>query len=175
MIRDIIIWFWLRCSNMTELTIGMPAPDFCLPDADEKMACLSELRGIYVIVYFYPKDRSSGCTLEAHSFSDELEAFARENTPVFGISPDSIGSHKRFIKMQNLTVRLLSDPEHLAIEAYGVWVRKKMYGREYMGVNRSTFIIDPDGKIAAIWRKVKVKGHVDEVMAKLIELKGKDH
>jgi peroxiredoxin Q/BCP len=137
------------------------------------MVCLLEQRGLYVIVYFYPKDNSSGCTLEARTFSDAMETFARDNTPVFGISPDSVKSHKRFTEKQHLTVRLLSDPEHLVLEAYGVWKQKKMYGREYMGVERSTFIISPDGNVAHIWRKVKVKGHVEEVLARLEELRGK--
>lgn len=156
---------------MTELDIGMKAPDFCLPDIDEHMVCLVEERGVFVVIYFYPKDNSSGCTLEARSFSDAMEEFARDNTPVFGISPDSIESHRRFAGKQQLTVSLLSDPEYLVIEAYGAWKQKKMYGREYMGVERSTFIIDPDGNIAHIWRKVKVKGHVEEVLAKLEELR----
>ncbi len=156
---------------MTELTVGMKAPDFCLPDIDEHMVCLVEERGVFVVIYFYPKDNSSGCTLEARSFSDAMETFARDNTPVFGISPDSIASHRRFSEKQQLTVTLLSDPEHLVIEAYGTWKQKKMYGREYMGVERSTFIIDPDGNIAHIWRKVKVKGHVEEVLARLEELR----
>jgi thioredoxin-dependent peroxiredoxin len=159
---------------MPELATGMPAPDFCLPDADEETACLSALRGAYVVVYFYPKDNTSGCTLEARSFSDEMEAFARQNTPVLGISPDSVQSHRRFSAKQNLSVRLLSDPDRQVIEAYGVWVSKKLYGKEYMGVERSTFIIDPEGKVAAIWRKVKVKGHVAGVMAKLEALKAED-
>ncbi|MCP1715288.1 peroxiredoxin Q/BCP [Methanocalculus alkaliphilus] len=159
---------------MTDLTIGMVAPEFCLPDADEEMACLEEMRGYYVIVYFYPRDNTSACTLEARTFSDEMEAFAALNTPVLGISPDTISSHRKFAEKHSLTVRLLSDPEHQVIERYGVWVSKKMYGKEYMGVERSTFIIDPDGKIAAIWRKVKVKGHIDEVMTRLRDLKGEE-
>jgi peroxiredoxin Q/BCP len=159
---------------MTDLSIGMPAPDFCLPDKDEQTVCLSALRGSYAVVYFYPKDNSSGCTLEARSFSDEMEAFASRNTPIIGISPDSTNSHQRFTEKQHLSVRLLSDPDHRVIEAYGAWVQKKLYGRDYMGVERSTFIIDPEGKIAAVWRKVKVKGHVAEVMATLEGLTGTD-
>ncbi len=158
-------------SGMSELSPGMPAPDFCLPDADEETVCLADLAGRYAVVYFYPKDNSSGCTLEARSFSDEMEAFSRLDTPVFGVSPDSAGSHKRFIAKHGLAVRLLSDPDHRAIEAYGAWVLKKLYGREYMGVERSTFIIDPEGSIAAVWRKVKVKGHAAEVLARLEALK----
>lgn len=155
---------------MSELTAGMPAPDFCLPDADEEMVCLADLRGAYAVVYFYPKDNTSGCTLEARSFSDATDAFAREGAAVFSISPDSTRSHKRFAEKHNLSVRLLSDPDRRAIEAYGVWVPKKLYGREYMGVERSTFIIDPEGKVAAIWRKVKVKGHMAAVLAKFESL-----
>jgi peroxiredoxin Q/BCP len=100
-----------------------------------------------------------------------MEAFSRQNTRVFGISPDSVRSHKRFTEKHGLTVRLLSDPDHAVIEAYGAWVPKKMYGREYMGVERSTFIIDPEGRVAAVWRKVKVKEHVAAVMARLEELR----
>ena len=155
---------------MSELSAGMPAPDFCLPDADDETVCLAELRGAYVVVYFYPKDNTSGCTLEARSFSDAMEAFSRLNTPVFGSSPDSTKSHRRFAEKQNLSVRLLSDPDHRVIEAYGAWIPKKLYGKEYMGVERSTFIVDPEGKVAAVWRKVKVKGHADEVLAKLESL-----
>ncbi|HQD25193.1 MULTISPECIES: peroxiredoxin [Methanoculleus] len=149
---------------MSELSPGMPAPDFCLPDADEETVCLGDLSGRYVVVYIYPKDNSSEYTLEARSFS-------RLDTRVFGISPDSPGSNRRFAAKHNLTVRLLSDPDHRVIEAYGAWVLKKLYGREYMGVERSTFIIDPEGRIAAVWRKVKVKGHVAEVLARLEALK----
>jgi len=156
---------------MSKLEAGMPAPDFCLPDADEETVCLADLRGAYAVIYFYPKDNTSGCTLEARSFSDAMEAFIREETPVFGISPDSTASHRRFIAKHDLTVRLLSDPDRQAIEAYGAWVPKKMYGREYMGVERSTFIIDPEGTVVAVWRKVRVKGHVDAVMAALEEIK----
>ncbi|MCT8337197.1 thioredoxin-dependent thiol peroxidase [Methanoculleus sp. Afa-1] len=155
---------------MSEISTGMPAPDFCLPDADDETVCLAEQRGAYVVVYFYPRDNTSGCILEARSFSDAMEAFSRLNTPVFGISPDSTKSHRRFAEKQNLSVRLLSDPDHRAIEAYGAWVAKKLYGKEYMGVERSTFIVDPEGKVAAVWRKVKVKGHVDEVLKKLESL-----
>ncbi len=156
---------------MSRLEAGMPAPDFCLPDADEETVCLADLRGAYAVIYFYPKDNTSGCTLEARSFSDAMEAFTREETPIFGISPDSTASHRRFIAKHDLTVRLLADPDRQAIEAYGAWVLKKMYGREYMGVERSTFIIDPEGTVVAVWRKVRVKGHVDAVMAALEEIK----
>ena len=149
----------------------MPAPDFCLPDADEETVCLADLRGAYAVIYFYPKDNTSGCTLEARSFSDAMEAFTREETPVFGISPDSTASHMRFNAKHDLTVRLHADPDCQAIEAYRAWVPKKMYGREYMGVERSTFIIDPEGTVVAVWRKVRVKGHVDAVMAALEAIK----
>ncbi|MDK2916500.1 MAG: thioredoxin-dependent peroxiredoxin [Euryarchaeota archaeon] len=156
---------------MSELSPGMPAPNFCLPDADDETVCLADLRGRYAVVYFYPKDNSSGCTLEARSFSDAMEAFRGLDTPVFGISPDSAATHRRFAEKHDLAVRLLADTDHRVIEAYGAWAKKKLYGREYMGVERSTFIIDPDGKVAAVWRKVKVKGHAAEVLARLEELK----
>ncbi|KQC05440.1 MAG: alkyl hydroperoxide reductase [Methanoculleus sp. SDB] len=159
---------------MTELTRGMPAPAFCLPDADGKEVCLADFKDRWLILYFYPKDNSSGCTLEARSFSDEMEDFARLEAAIIGISPDSVTSHKRFAEKQNLSVRLLADPDHRVIAAYGAWVPKKMYGKEYMGIERSTFIIDTEGTVAAVWRKVKVKGHVAEVKAKLEALKADD-
>lgn len=155
---------------MAELSPGMPAPDFTLPDADGQPVSLQDMRGAYVVVYFYPKDNTSTCTLEARSFTEEMEEFERLNARVIGISPDPPRSHKRFAEKHNLSVHLLSDPDHDVIAAYGAWVRKKRCGREYEGVDRSTFIIDPGGKIVAVWRNVKVDGHVDEVKAKLEEL-----
>ncbi|MGQ4833922.1 MAG: thioredoxin-dependent thiol peroxidase [Candidatus Asgardarchaeia archaeon] len=160
-------------SKADKLKVGDIAPDFCLPNQDEKQTCLKDFRGKWVILYFYPKDNTSGCTREAIDFTEHLNEFTELNAVVLGISPDSVKSHQRFIEKHGLKVTLLSDLEHKVLEAYGVWQLKKMYGREYYGVVRSTFIIDPNGKIAHIWRKVKVKGHVDEVKKVLEELQEK--
>jgi len=170
MFRDILISSRVSLTAMAELSPGMAAPDFTLPDADDQPVSLQDMRGAYVVVYFYPKDNTSACTLEARSFTEEMEEFERLNARVIGISPDPPRSHKRFAEKHNLSVHLLSNPDHDVIAAYGAWVRKKRCGREYEGVDRSTFIIDPEGKIVAVWRNVKVDGHVDEVKAKLEEL-----
>ncbi len=151
---------------MKELKEGMKAPEFCLPDANEKTHCLKDFSGKWIVLYFYPKDNTSGCTKEAVGFTESRKQFEELNAVIIGISPDSPKSHAKFIDKHNLSILLLSDPEHKVLKEYGVWQKKKMYGREYMGVVRSTFIITPDGKIAAIWRKVKVKEHIDEVLEK---------
>ena len=150
--------------------VGEPAPDFCLPNQDDKMVCLRDLQGKWVVLYFYPKDNTSGCTREAVDFTTFLNAFHERNAVVIGISPDSTRSHRNFTSKHGLKVTLLSDPEHKVIESYGAWQLKKMYGREYYGVVRSTFLIDPEGKIAWVWPRVKVKGHVEAVLQKLVEL-----
>jgi peroxiredoxin Q/BCP len=152
---------------MNEITVGSPAPDFCLPDMDEKNICLNDFKGHFLVIYFYPKDNTSACTLEAKNFTEEEKDFSALLVPVIGISPDPPQRHRKFIEKQGLKVHLLSDVGHDVLEKYGVWKMKKMYGKEYMGVERSTFIIDPQGTIAALWRKVKVKGHVDEVKSTL--------
>lgn len=129
---------------MNNLNKGNPAPEFCLKDMDEKSVCLSDFSGNFVVLYFYPKDNTKVCTMEAREFTGEEQHFASLNTRVIGISPDNPKSHKKFIDKQELRVLLLSDPEHEVMEKYGVWKMKKMYGKEYMGVERSTFIIDPE-------------------------------
>ena len=155
---------------MNEITVGNKAVPFCLPDADEQNVCLNDYSGKWVILYFYPKDNTSGCTLEAINFTQEIQKFRSLNAEIIGISPDSPKSHCAFRDKHDLKVILLSDPDHLVLKQYGVWVLKKMYGKEYYGVERSTFIINPDGAIAAVWRKVKVEGHIQEVMEKLKNL-----
>jgi peroxiredoxin Q/BCP len=137
---------------------------------DERKVCLSDFQGRFVVVYFYPKDNTKGCTIEAKSFTEDEKDFSGLNVPVIGISPDSAQSHRKFIEKQNLKVQLLSDLTHEVLQEYGVWKKKSMYGKEYMGIERSTFIIDPKGKIVAVWRKVKVRGHVDEVKEKLSDM-----
>ena len=154
------------------LNVGDMAPDFSLPDQNEKAVSLGELKGKWVVLYFYPKDNTSGCTTEACDFTARYEEFSGLDAEILGVSPDSAKSHRNFIQKQNLGITLLSDPAHKALESYGVWQKKSMYGREYMGVVRSTFLIDPEGRLAYIWSKVKVKGHAEEVRKKLGELKG---
>jgi thioredoxin-dependent peroxiredoxin len=147
------------------LSEGDAAPGFKLPRDGGEMVELGQFRGKPVVVYFYPKDDTSGCTLQAVGFSEQIAAFREAGAEVIGISPDSIKSHDKFKKKHELKVLLLADEEKSAIEAYGVWAEKKMYGRSYMGVDRSTFLIGKDGKVKRIWRGVKVPGHVDEVLA----------
>jgi peroxiredoxin Q/BCP len=150
---------------MAEMTDGDRAPDFDLPTDSGGRARLKDFRGRKLVVYFYPADDTSGCTLEAIDFTKAAKDFAKAETSVVGISPDSADSHDRFKAKHDLAVALAADPEKSAINAYGVWVEKNMYGRKYMGVERATFLIGRDGRVARAWRKVKVKGHVEEVLA----------
>jgi len=150
--------------------IGDNAPQFCLPNQDEEEICLRDFQGSWVVLYFYPKDNTPGCTTEALDFTASLDKFTSMGATVLGISPDSVKRHRNFIEKKELGVTLLSDEEKSVLQSYGVWQLKKNYGREYMGVVRSTFIVDPDGKIAAKWEKVRVKGHVEQVLEKLEEL-----
>jgi len=140
---------------------------FTLFDAEGKEWTFPTDASHLTVLYFYPKDNTGGCTTEAKEFSMLLPEFARLDAQVFGISPDSAASHQKFIEKQQLAVTLLSDPDKAVIGAFGVWVKKKLYGREYMGVLRSTFVIDPTGKILAAWDKVRVKGHASEVLQAL--------
>lgn len=151
------------------MEIGNAAPDFCLPDADEKDVCLSQFKGKWVVLYFYPKDNTPGCTTEAIDFTTLKEKFDKMNAVIVGISADSPRSHCNFRDKHQLTIILLSDPEKKVIQQYGVWQLKKQYGREYYGIVRSTFLIDPDGKIAEKWEKVRVKGHAEKVLETLKE------
>lgn len=144
--------------------IGQAAPDFTLEANENQTISLSSYRGKNVVLYFYPKDMTPGCTTEACDFRDYHPKFKQLDTVVLGISPDSVKSHDKFVAKHELPFPLLADPEHRVAEAYGVWVLKKMYGREYMGIERSTFVIDKQGNIAKAWTKVKVKGHVQEVL-----------
>jgi len=157
---------------LSKLKIGDITPDFCLEDPDRGEICLRDQRGKWVVLYFYPKDNTKGCTLEALEFTAAEDDFKAKNAIVLGISPDSLKSHANFREKHELSINLLSDTEKKTLEAYGVWQTKKMYGREYMGVVRSTFLIDPEGRIAFTWLKVKVDGHVDDVLARLVELRG---
>ena len=154
---------------MGNMQTGKKAPDFCLPDENGKEVCLKDYLGKWIVLYFYPKDNTPGCTLEAIDFSKQLKSFEGTNAVIIGVSPDSLKSHCSFREKHDLKIILLSDEKHLALEQYGVWVLKKMYGREYFGVQRSTFLIDPEGNLIHQWLKVKVKGHVDAVKLQLQE------
>lgn len=149
------------------LSEGDTAPDFELESDGGGTVRLSDLRGRPTVVYFYPKDDTSGCTKEAIAFTSLAGDFSKLGAHVIGISPDSAASHDKFKAKHNLAIQLAADTEKAAAQAYGVWVSKSMYGRQYMGVERSTFLIDTEGKIARIWRKVKVPGHAEEVLQEL--------
>ena len=150
---------------------GMTPPDFELPDGDGKSVKLSALRGRPVVVYFYPKDDTSGCTREAIEFSEALAAFEMEDTGILGISKDSPKAHAKFTTKHELKVPLATDADGSVCEAFGTWLEKSLYGRKYMGIDRATFLIGNDGRIARIWRKVRVPGHVQEVLAAARALK----
>lgn len=143
---------------------GDPAPDFTLPRDGGSDLTLSALRPGKVVLYFYPKDDTSGCTVEAIDFTALKTEFEAAGTTVIGISRDSVASHEKFCKKHGLGIALVSDEDGAVCEAYGTWVEKSMYGRKYMGIERSTFLINGDGVIAQVWAKVKVKGHAAEVL-----------
>lgn len=149
---------------MTDMKIGDTAPDFTLPRNGSGEVTLSSLKGKAVVLYFYPKDDTSGCTAQAIDFSAMGAEFEAANAVVIGISPDSVKSHDKFAAKHSLSVMLASDEERRALEAYGVWKEKSMYGKTYMGVERTTYLVSPDGTIAKIWNKVKVKGHAQDVL-----------
>ena len=153
-----------------ELQINQEAPAFSLPNQDNAEISLWDFRGSFVVLYFYPKDKTPGCTTEACDFRDSMESLRALNVVILGVSPDSVKSHQSFIEKESLNFTLLSDSEKKVLKSYGAWGVKKLYGKEYEGVIRSTFIIDPQGKIAFFWKNVKVKGHVQAVQEKLREL-----
>lgn len=151
------------------IDIGSPAPDFTLETPDGSTS-LADYKGRKLVLYFYPKDDTSGCTAEAQQFSAQAADFTRAGAAILGVSKDSIAKHRKFIDKYELQIPLASDPEGKTVEAYGSWVEKSMYGRKYMGIDRSTFLIGADGKIAAIWRKVKVPGHAAAVLKEVEKL-----
>jgi len=155
------------------VTEGYEAPDFSLPTDGGGTLTLSELRGRIVALYVYPQDDTQSCTNEALSFNALLADFATVNAVVIGLSPDTVQRHDRFKAKYGLALTLVADEHRRAIEAYGLWVEKQMYGRRYMGVERSTFLIDESGRIARMWSKVKVKGHAETVLAAARELAGR--
>jgi peroxiredoxin Q/BCP len=157
--------------NESPIRVGATAPEFNIPDQDGVPVSLSNLRGSWVVLYFYPKDDTPGCTTEACEFTEGIEAFRGLDAVVLGCSADSPEKHRAFIAKYDLAVRLLSDRDHAVMEAYGAWGEKSMYGRTTMGVIRSTVLVDPDGRIAFHWPKVKAAGHADKVREKLAELR----
>jgi len=152
------------------IEVGEKAPEFCLSNQDEVQICLRDLKGQWIVLYFYPKDNTPGCTTEACEFTEAQDEFSNLDAMVIGVSPDSPKKHRNFIEKHKLGITLLADEEKEMLQEYGVWQMKKNYGKEYMGVVRSTYIINPKGEIAASWTKVRVKDHVDAVREKLKEL-----
>jgi peroxiredoxin Q/BCP len=155
---------------MSELSVGKKAPAFTLPDQDGKPVKLSSLAGKWVVLYFYPKDDTPGCTVEACDFSAGLPDFHELDATVLGVSRDSAASHTKFIAKHKLKITLLTDAEHEMMEKYGAWGEKVLYGKKSLGIIRSTVLIDPAGKVAHHWAKVSAKGHAEAVKAKLEEL-----
>ncbi|RMF33746.1 MAG: thioredoxin-dependent thiol peroxidase [Chlorobiota bacterium] len=149
------------------LTVGQMAPEFTAFDQDGRAISLADYRGKWVVLYFYPKDNTSGCTREACAFRDAMEEVTSVGAVVIGVSPDSVRSHRNFADKYNLPFRLVADEDHQIAQAYGVWKEKTLYGRTSWGIERTTFIIAPDGRIAAIFPKVKVDGHVEQVLETL--------
>lgn len=150
---------------------GLQAPEFSLPNEKGETISLKDFAGEkYVVLYFYPKDSTPGCTTQACDFRDAYEDFSKLNAVVLGVSPDNEASHEKFIGKHGLPFSLLVDEDHAVAEKYDVWKLKKMFGKEYMGIERSTFLIDPTGTVVKEWRKVKVKGHIEEALATLEQL-----
>ena len=152
------------------LNIGDKAPDFTLPETDGETVTLSSLKPSPVVLFFYPRDNTKGCTVEAIDFTNAKGEFDAAGVKVFGISKDSLKSHANFRDKKELTVPLLSDEENTVCEDYGVWAEKSMYGKKFFGIVRTTVLIDAEGNVAKVWNKVKVPGHVDEVLAAAKEL-----
>jgi len=145
-------------------TNGKKAPEFSLEDQENQSISLSDFKGKNVVLYFYPKDDTSGCTKEAEEFTQKKEEFEKLNTVILGISKDSVKSHEKFCKKYDLSITLLSDPDTQVNQAYDVWKEKSMYGKKYFGTERTTFLINEEGIIINRWSKVKVTGHVDDVL-----------
>ena len=146
-------------------------PSFCLPNQNGKEICLSDFKDKWVVVYFYPKDDTPGCTIEAIDFTKKLKEFEKLNAKILGVSADSEESHCKFMEKHKLKIDLLSDVDKKVINQFGAWGKKMMYGKEYFGILRSTFLINPGGKLAYEWKKVKAEGHADEVLEKIREMK----
>ncbi len=151
------------------IKIGDIAPEFCLPNQDEAQICLRDVRGKWLVLYFYPKDNTPGCTTEACDFSTALPEFDKLNAMILGVSPDSPKKHRNFIEKKDLKITLLSDEQTEVSQKYGVWQLKKMCGKEYMGIVRTTFLINPKGEVVKVWENVKVKGHANAVHEALLD------
>lgn len=149
------------------VTVGKKAPSFTLQDSTGKQCSLADFKGKQVVLYFYPKDDTPGCTIEANQFTALIDQYTKKNTVVLGVSRDSTASHDTFICKYNLKVRLLSDPDHTTIEAYGAWQEKNNYGKKSMGIVRTTVLIDKDGLVKKVWEKVNAQGHAQEVLDNL--------
>ncbi len=152
------------------LEVGDTIPDFCLPNQDEEEICFRDIKGRWIVLYFYPKDNTPGCTTEACDFTEAVPDFTGMRAMILGVSPDSPKKHRNFIEKKELKITLLADEEKELCKSFGMWQLKKFMGREYMGVVRSTFLISPEGTLAYKWEKVRVKNHVQEVKEKLAEL-----
>ncbi len=154
------------------LEVGDTIPAFCLPNQDEEEICFRDIKGRWAVIYFYPKDNTPGCTTEACDFTMVLPDFTSLNAIILGVSPDSPKKHRNFIEKKELGITLLADEDKELCKLFGVWQQKKNFGKEYMGVVRSTYLIAPDGTLAYKWEKVRVKEHVIAVKSKLMELQG---
>ena len=149
--------------------VGKKATSFCLPDLTGSSICLDSFRQTLVVLYFYPRDNTPGCTIEAMEFNAVLEKFADFGAQVIGVSAYSFESHQKFAEIHNLSILLVSDTEHTVLKAYDVWKPKTIFGKEFLGTQRNTFLIDPQGTIVAVWRKVNPNGHAEEVKATILE------
>jgi peroxiredoxin Q/BCP len=154
------------------LEVGNKAPNFILPDQNGNSVRLDDFAGRWLVVYFYPRDDTPGCTVEANDFTRLKKDFEKKETVILGVSPDNEAKHCKFIDKHGLKIDLLADCEKSMLSDYGVWQEKSMYGKTYMGVVRTTYLIDPDGNIAGAWTKVKTKGHADAVLKRLIDIRG---
>ncbi len=152
------------------LEVGMKAPEFCLPNQDDVEICMRDLKGKWIVLYFYPRDNTPGCTTEACEFTEATPQFDDMSAIILGVSADSTKKHRNFIEKKELGITLLSDEDTSMMQEYGVWKMKKNYGKEYMGIVRTTLIIDPKGNIAEVWNNVRVKDHVEKVRVRLEEL-----
>ena len=154
------------------LKVGNKAPNFTLPNQNGNSVRLDDFAGRWLVVYFYPRDDTPGCTVEAKDFTELKNDFEKNETLILGVSPDNEAKHCKFIDKHGLKIDLLADGEKSMLSDYGVWQEKSMYGKTYMGVVRTTYLIDPDGNIAEAWTKVKAKGHADAVLKRLIDIRG---